>query len=90
MIKDYIKEGSLTSPDAIFITINSTVITYREFDHYIYCIELFIESQAPRPQRVKIQCSDKRNILASIIACNRANCIPVVFPPSNKMIKFAH
>ena len=88
MINDYIKERSFTSPDTIFITINSTPITYKEFDHYIYCIELFIKSQTSNPQRVKIQCANKKNILASIIACNRTNCIPVIFPPSNKMIKF--
>jgi len=88
MIKDYIKERSFTCPDVIFVTINNMPITYKEFDDYIYCIELFIKSLESKPQRVKIKCSDKKDILASIIACNRTNCVPVVFPPDNKMIKF--
>ena len=88
MIKDYIKERSFTSPNAIFTTINRTSITYKEFDNHIYCIELFIKSLAEKSQRVKIKCSDKKNILASIIACNRTNCTPVIFPPDSKIIKF--
>ena len=88
MIKDYIKKNSIKFPDKVFITIGQEKITYKQFDNYIYSIESFILSQEKLPKRVKIECSNKKRILASIIACNRTNTIPVVFPPDDKIIKF--
>ena len=88
MIKDYIKEYAKQYSNKIFITIDNKDITYRQFDNRIYAIELFIHSQKIFPKRIKINCLNECNILASIIACNRTNAIPIVFPPHDKLIKF--
>ena len=86
MIRDGIKEGSKQNPQKIFITISGEKITYKQFDCFVYCIELLIKSQKIFPKRVKIKCLDKKMLLASIVACYRVNSVPVVFPPDDKIV----
>tara|TARA_Y100000590_G_scaffold468222_1_gene650058 strand:+ start:5288 stop:6589 length:1302 start_codon:yes stop_codon:yes gene_type:complete len=88
MIKDRIKENALNYAEVVFLTIDNEEITYQEFDNYVYCIELFINSQKILPKKINIACLNKKNILASIIACNRINAIPVISPPDCNKIKF--
>ena len=88
MIRDGIKEGSKQNPQKIFITISGEKITYEQFDCFVYCIELLIKSQKIFPKIVKIKCLDKKILLSSIVACNRVNSVPVVFPPDDKIVKF--
>ena len=89
MIKDYIKEKSNISPKDIFIIINKKEITYHDFDKHVYSIEQFVLSKKKSLNCIIINCLDKFNLLASIIACNRLNVRPAVFPPKNNLIKFA-
>ncbi len=87
MIIDYINKMAKIDPDMIFIIIDEQSYSYQEFNDRINQVYFFLKSLDPAITRIKINLSCKLFKLASVIACNRLNKIPVLYPDKKYLLK---
>ena len=80
MIRDFIQDRALLSPEQDLMIIQGDKITYKAFNIYIYAMMNLIKAFTKKINRLAIHLSSKRNTLAALIACNRLNIVPIILP----------
>ena len=80
MIKDIVQYRAQLNPNKIFIIDQNKKITYLDFNQQVSSIMQYINKICEH-KYIGLQISNKIKLLQTIIALNRLNKIPIIYPP---------
>ena len=80
MIKDIVQYRAKLNPNKIFIIDQNKKITYLDFNQQVASIMQYINKICEH-KYIGLQISNKIKLLQTIIALNRLNKIPIIYPP---------
>ena len=80
MIADYICKKAKISPESIFIIIDNISFTFKRFNNTVNQVYALLNSIDEELTRIKINLSCPLLRLSALVACNRLNKIPILFP----------
>ena len=87
MIADYIYKKAKIVPESTFIIIDNISFSFKTFNKTINQIYVLLNSIDEELTRIKINLSCPLLRLSALVACNRLNKIPILFPDESFLIK---